>query len=259
MIPVKTRDLVSPVGGLIVLWVIQQHGSLDFRSLYELITGRPHVNLPVPYYGVIPSQEYLVTQVIEHHLERSLESGLIETQQDEAGVVRYTVSPRIEVLLNTFCIPSLSDQIRAIIDEKIVINPLFGKPDTSLTRPQVVVLMPYVAALDEFYIHHIRRVTYALELTCERIKDTFHSNSLIKKVWSAVFHSQICLADCTGGDANTFYALGIANTLGKKCILIAQSIDDIPVDLRTERTIIYDYTPAGMEQFEQTLSEILSA
>jgi hypothetical protein len=216
IIPVKTRDLLSPSGGLIVLWVIQQHGSLDFVGLYELITGRPHVNLPVPYYGVVPSQEHLATEVIQHHLEYLLESGLIEKQVDETDAVRYTISLRIDALLSIFCLPSLSDYISANIEDKIVVNPLFGKPDSSMTRPQVVVLMPYVAALDEFYIHNIRRVMYALELTCERIKDTFYTNSLIKKVWSAVFHSQICIADCTGGDANTFYALGIAQHAGEE-------------------------------------------
>jgi hypothetical protein len=259
IIPVVTvKDLVSQNGALVVLWIVQQHGPLSILALYELIAGEPYVEPERERYGVVPEKGEVLVYMLEASLGQLQAAGLVDKQQSADGPDIYAaVHGRFEAIQRVLRLPGLEEQIRKSRNGSFYISPSFGKPDSTMTYPQVVVLMPYVAALDEFYIHNIRRVTYALELTCERIKDTFYTNSLIKKVWSAVFHSQICIADCTGGDANTFYALGIANTLGKKCILIAQSIDDIPVDLRTERTIIYENTSAGMEQFEATLSDML--
>lgn len=43
----------------------------------------------------------------------------------------------------------------------------------------------------------------------------------------------------------------MAHTIGRTAILIAQSIEDIPFDIRHRKSIIYEYTPRGMEKFEE--------
>ena len=40
-------------------------------------------------------------------------------------------------------------------------------------------------------------------------------------------------------------------------MLITQSLDDIPFDLRHVRVIRYEYTPKGMQAFERTLRQTL--
>ncbi|MEO8394165.1 MAG: hypothetical protein ABI700_14340 [Chloroflexota bacterium] len=51
------------------------------------------------------------------------------------------------------------------------------------------------------------------------------------------------------------YELGIAHTLGRKAILIVQTLEDTPFDVRDLRIIIYQYTPPGIQQFEATLTK----
>ena len=79
----------------------------------------------------------------------------------------------------------------------------------------------------------------------------------MKDVWSAIYYSEAVIADCTGRNPNVFYEIGIAHTLGRKTVLIAQQIDDIPFDVRHIRSIIYEYTPRGVREFEKKLEDTL--
>lgn len=48
-----------------------------------------------------------------------------------------------------------------------------------------------------------------------------------------------------------FYELGMVHTLVKPCVLLAQSIDDIPFDIRRRRFISDEFMPAGTKSFEE--------
>jgi hypothetical protein len=45
--------------------------------------------------------------------------------------------------------------------------------------------------------------------------------------------------------------------IGKPVVLITQNNDDVPFNLRHLRNILHDYTPRGMQQFEQKLAQTL--
>jgi hypothetical protein len=51
----------------------------------------------------------------------------------------------------------------------------------------------------------------------------------------------------SGKSPNVFYELGLAHAVGRPAILVANSEEDIPFDLRHIRVIVYDYTSAGWE------------
>ena len=48
------------------------------------------------------------------------------------------------------------------------------------------------------------------------------------------------LADLTGKNPNVFYELGLAHAARKPVLLVTQSMDDVPFDLRALRVIVYD-------------------
>jgi hypothetical protein len=52
--------------------------------------------------------------------------------------------------------------------------------------------------------------------------------------------SKLILADLSGTNPNVFYELGLAHALTKPAILITESIEDIPFDLRALRVLEYD-------------------
>ena len=59
------------------------------------------------------------------------------------------------------------------------------------------------------------------------------------------YASSVIIGDVTGRNANVLYELGIAHTVGKPFVLLAQSDKDIPFDLRTHRHIIYEDNEDG--------------
>jgi hypothetical protein len=65
------------------------------------------------------------------------------------------------------------------------------------------------------------------------------------------------VADLTSKNPNVFYELGMAHAMGKEVVLLAQSLDDVPFDLRPVRTIIYDNDLAGYDELADRLRRTL--
>jgi len=98
-----------------------------------------------------------------------------------------------------------------------------------------------------------------LALQVMRADDFFTAQSVMTDIWNAIYNSKIIIADCTKRNPNVFYEIGIAHTLGKPTILIAQSINDVPFDLRHIRCVEYKYTPRGMTAFHVALKKTIEA
>jgi len=47
--------------------------------------------------------------------------------------------------------------------------------------------------------------------------------------------------------------------LFKSVLLLAQSIDDVPFDLRHRRVLLYEYSPRGCKRLEGALKENMNA
>lgn len=56
-----------------------------------------------------------------------------------------------------------------------------------------------------------------------------------------------------------FYELGMAHAIGKDVIVITQSADDVPFDIRHLRYLQYEYTPRGVAEFERRLRATIAA
>lgn len=142
-------------------------------------------------------------------------------------------------------------------DNSIVCNPLFGRSLRPPTSLDVFVLMPFSEDLKPVYEVHIKTVAKKLGLIALRADNFFSAGTIISEIWNAINETRILIADCTGRNPNVFYELGIAHTLGKPVILIAQCVDDIPFDIRHIRTILYEFTPRGMLDFEAAVETTL--
>lgn len=59
-------------------------------------------------------------------------------------------------------------------------------------------------------------------------------------IWKFTKEADIVLADLTGKNPNVFYELGLAHAISKPVILVTESEEDIPFDLRAIRIIKYD-------------------
>ena len=97
---------------------------------------------------------------------------------------------------------------------------------------------------------------YSLQVL--RADDIDRAGSFIKDILESLYGSYVVIADLTEQNPNVFYELGVRHALSPRTILIAQSIDDIPSDLREYRTIVYDTSAKGAATFSSRLKKYLS-
>jgi hypothetical protein len=184
-------------------------------------------------------------------------SHLLREQGEENIFISITPTlPALQRLLGI----SITDMIEAVEGGTIKVKPFFGKPDENLSlKSDVFVLMPFKEELHPVYEDHIKTVCQAIGLSCRRADDFFRVGQIMHDIWSAIFLSNWIIADCTGRNPNVFYEMGIAHTLGKQVIIITQSENDVPFDIRYIRFFKYELTPRGMKKFESDLKSALTS
>jgi len=80
----------------------------------------------------------------------------------------------------------------------------------------------------------------------------------MEDIWSMILSAEVVVADITGRNANVFYELGIAHTLGKPVILITQTTEDIPFDLNRYRHVIYEDNADGYDKLQRGVAGALA-
>ncbi|CAD0358706.1 hypothetical protein [Xanthomonas hortorum] len=118
----------------------------------------------------------------------------------------------------------------------------------------VSAMMPFDASFNPIYAA-IQLASTNASLRCRRADDIWENPAVIQDVVSLIDRSRIVICDCTGRNPNVFYEAGIAHTLGREVILIAQSGQDIPFDLRHLRFVPYVNSAKGLIALVATLQE----
>jgi hypothetical protein len=140
-----------------------------------------------------------------------------------------------------------------------LLNPLWRSRDFTVREKLCFVLMPFKDTFRPVYDDHIKPVVTKLGLDCKRSDDIYGTRSVMEDIWEQICQARILIAELTGQNANVFYELGIAHTVGKSVILIAQSEDDVPFDLRHLRHITYDTGFRGVIKLQEQLETTLRA
>jgi hypothetical protein len=154
--------------------------------------------------------------------------------------------------------PALEDIARVSSYARgMALEPVFGAPKKPKQTADLFVLMPFAAGLKPIYDSHLKKVAKKLKLSIRRGDDIFSAHPVMEDIWADIHASRLMIADCTGRNANVFYEIGIAHTVGKPVILITQSKDDIPFDVKHVRFIEYVYSPPGMIAFGKNLERTI--
>lgn len=123
-------------------------------------------------------------------------------------------------------------------------------------------MMPFHPDFDVVY-ESIKIASGRVGLHCRRADDIWENPEVIQDIVSLIDHSRVIICDCTGRNPNVFYEIGIAHTLGREVILITQSEEDIPFDLRHLRFIKYLNNEQGrndlLERLEAKLRDLVGA
>ena len=139
------------------------------------------------------------------------------------------------------------------------INPIFHGRNFLINEQMVFVLSPFAEPFDTIYSDHIKSLIEGIEgFQCLRADSIYDNRPVIEDIWRYTNEARIVISELTGRNPNVFYETGIAHTIGKEVVLITQSMDEVPFDLRHLRCIVYEYTPRGMSLFEDNLKNTIS-
>ncbi|HUI41482.1 MAG TPA: hypothetical protein VL523_05900 [Terriglobia bacterium] len=118
------------------------------------------------------------------------------------------------------------------------------------------VLMPFSNAFNDVF----ETITSALDglgLHCWRADQVNEPGNVVVKILEDIKQADIIIADLTGRNPNVFYETGRAHELKDpaKVILLAQTDDDVPFDLRALRYLKYNPDKKGRKELRSRLRD----
>lgn len=133
---------------------------------------------------------------------------------------------------------------------------VFKVPEGRVIRDQVSVMMPFSTDFDDVYTI-IKEICESVGLHCHRADEVWKDSAIIQDVFDLIFTSSIIIADLSGKNPNVFYEIGIAHTLGKFVVPIAQSTNDIAFDVGHHRVLKYSLDSDGKVKLKKNLQSRL--
>lgn len=129
---------------------------------------------------------------------------------------------------------------------------------TSAADSTCFVIMPFGGYFDQYYDKIYIPAIKDASLSPRRVDDLFRSSSIIDDIWKYVQNASVVLADLSTRNPNVFYELGLAHAIQKPVVLVSQSLDDVPFDLRMLRVVIYDrHDPEWADKLRKNVTRFL--
>ena len=124
--------------------------------------------------------------------------------------------------------------------------------------------MPFGGWFDDYYEQIYLPAIQSSGLVAKRADDLFRPSAIVHDIWELTKQAKVVLAELSGRNPNVFYELGLAHALAKPAILVAQTMEDVPFDLRALRVIVYDrnkpdWGAALKADIEESIRETLAS
>lgn len=126
------------------------------------------------------------------------------------------------------------------------------------------VISPFGDPYDSYFSKIIKPALDDCFLYAVRGDSLFRPATIMDEIWQGIRDASLLIAELTGRNPNVFYELGLAHALSKPVVLISNSIDDVPFDLRSIRVIVYDknepdWGASLRENLAKSIKEILDS
>jgi hypothetical protein len=138
---------------------------------------------------------------------------------------------------------------------------VFHRRSLPVQENLVFVLMPYTESWSDYiWKEEIKPAVEGikeLSLICARADDLL-GQDVVVDIYESILKARVIIAEVTGRNANVFYELGIAHTLGKEVILLTQGSQHIPFDLTRFRHCIYSNDGPGYKVLKSYLPKAIA-
>ncbi len=138
------------------------------------------------------------------------------------------------------------------------VRPLWGASEAKVDSQSCFVLMAFTVELDRVYQSIVKLSIEGEGFIVTRADDIHGNTGIMADIWISICRARLIVADLTARNPNVFYELGIANTVGKDVIMIAQQEDtSIPFDISHIRQIRYRNDASGGVQLGADLKQTI--
>ncbi len=118
--------------------------------------------------------------------------------------------------------------------------------------------MPFSSDFDALYENAIQPAISAISgFTCLRADELYGPRPIMADIWRSINDAHILVADLTGRNPNVLYELGLAHAKHKPVVMITQSMEDVPFDLKAIRCLVYSNSRTGRGFLADHLTETL--
>ena len=136
----------------------------------------------------------------------------------------------------------------------MIVAPVFGNIDYSIIPKSIFLIMPFGEEWSNDTFDVIKDVADVTNCNLIRGDNLFEPAVIVDDIWRELNKAEIVIADITIHNANVFYEIGIAHTLGKKVILIKKDDgQEAPFDIKLWRYYEYGLSPIKVKKFKEQM------
>ncbi|MCL4386391.1 MAG: hypothetical protein M1326_08795, partial [Cyanobacteria bacterium] len=118
------------------------------------------------------------------------------------------------------------------------------------------IIMPFSSEFDMIFNDLIKPPLEEIGYEVCRTDSILNQHNILKDIIRNIAEADLIIADLTSVNPNVFYELGIAHAMLVPTVLLTQSLDDVPFDLKSYRVIVYSTTYFNAQELPKRLKEI---
>jgi len=123
-------------------------------------------------------------------------------------------------------------------------------------NPKAFVLMPFDPEFSSIYEDLIKPALEDAGYDVARADSFLDQQSILRDIIRGIATAHLIVADLTTLSPNVLYELGLCHGLRTPTILLAQSMEEVPFDLRSYRIQVYSTRFDEVDKLKQALKEI---
>lgn len=128
--------------------------------------------------------------------------------------------------------------------------------ELNINNRLIFVLTPFN---DQFYNEYmtIRKTCEDLGFNCIRGDEKQFKGDIFPEMLRYIVQARIIIGNINGRNPNVLYELGVAQALDKSVILVSKEPKDLPIDIQSQRFLIYSDSKSLSEQLKIELQKLI--
>lgn len=153
--------------------------------------------------------------------------------------------------------PQAMDSQAGLLDAQNGESAKKSVPEDLAKEGSLFVIMPFSKEFNDVWKGAIQSASKTANFHPIRVDTINRSTNITDDIVESIKKCRIAAVDVTGNNPNVMYELGYVMALEKPYVIMSQSVDFLPFDIRNIRTIIYSNTWSGIEELRGKLLDFL--